>query len=65
MAGAERPKRAVVVDADNPLVEIDGEFFWREDHEERSLPGNGIRRTAARTTTASEMAQPLLERPSS
>jgi len=34
MAGAERPKRVVVVDADNPLVEINGEFFWREDHEE-------------------------------
>ena len=34
MSGANRPKRVVVVDADNPLVEIDGEFFWREDHEE-------------------------------
>ena len=34
MAGANRPKRVVVVDADNPLMEIDGEFFWREDHEE-------------------------------
>ena len=34
MAGANRPKRVVVVDADNPMVEIDGEFFWREDHEE-------------------------------
>jgi len=34
MAGAERPKRVVVVDADNPLVEINGEFFWREVHEE-------------------------------
>lgn len=28
-----RPKNVVVVDADNPLVEIRGEFFWREDHE--------------------------------
>lgn len=28
-----RPKRVVVVDADNPLVEVDGEFFWREDHD--------------------------------
>lgn len=28
-----RPKRVVVVDADNPLVEVQGEFFWREDHE--------------------------------
>ena len=34
MAATERPKRVVVVDADNPLVEINGEFFWREDHEE-------------------------------
>jgi hypothetical protein len=34
MAGAERPKRVVVVDADNPLAEINGELFWREDHEE-------------------------------
>jgi hypothetical protein len=23
----------VVVDAENPLVEIQGEFFWREDHD--------------------------------
>jgi hypothetical protein len=28
-----RPKRVVVVDAENPLQEISGEFFWREDHE--------------------------------
>jgi len=34
MAAANRPKRVVVVDADNPMVEINGEFFWREDHEE-------------------------------
>jgi hypothetical protein len=33
MATPNRPKRVVVVDADNPLVEIQGEFFWREDHE--------------------------------
>lgn len=28
-----RPKNVVMVDADNPLVEVRGEFFWREDHE--------------------------------
>ena len=28
-----RPKRVVVVDAENPLQGISGEFFWREDHE--------------------------------
>jgi hypothetical protein len=28
-----RPKNVVVVDAENPLVEVRGEFFWREDHE--------------------------------
>lgn len=33
MATPNRPKRVVVVDADNPLVEITGDFFWREDHE--------------------------------
>ncbi|HET7415637.1 MAG TPA: hypothetical protein VFI97_08090 [Arthrobacter sp.] len=27
------PKRVVVVDAQNPLQEIHGEFFWREDHD--------------------------------
>jgi hypothetical protein len=32
-AGSQRPKCVIVVDADNPLVEIHGEFFWREDHE--------------------------------
>ena len=29
-----RPKTVVIVDAENPLVEIHGEFFWREDHEQ-------------------------------
>ncbi|MGH3472731.1 MAG: hypothetical protein ACRDPG_11910 [Nocardioidaceae bacterium] len=29
-----RPKTVVVVDAENPLVEIQGEFFWREDHDQ-------------------------------
>ncbi len=33
MAESTRPKRVVIVDADNPLQEIHGEFFWREDHE--------------------------------
>ncbi len=31
--GRVRPKRVVVVDADNPLVEVHGEFYWREDHD--------------------------------
>ena len=29
-----RPKRVVVVDADDPLTEVVGEFFWREDHDQ-------------------------------
>jgi len=29
----KRPTRVVVVDADNPMEEVRGEFFWREDHE--------------------------------
>lgn len=33
MAESTRPKRVVIVDVDNPLQEIHGEFFWREDHE--------------------------------
>jgi hypothetical protein len=28
-----RPKNVVIVDAENPLVEVHGEFFWREDHD--------------------------------
>lgn len=28
-----RPRHVVIVDADNPMEEIHGEFFWREDHE--------------------------------
>lgn len=28
-----RPKNVVVVDAENPLVEVHGQFFWREDHD--------------------------------
>ena len=33
MAEPARPKRVVVVDAENPLQEVHGEFFWREDHD--------------------------------
>lgn len=33
MDGSTKPKRVVIVDADNPLEEIQGEFFWREDHD--------------------------------
>jgi hypothetical protein len=33
MSESTRPKRVVIVDADNPLQEISGEFFWREDHD--------------------------------
>ena len=33
MTDVQRPRRVVVVDADDPLVEVRGEFFWREDHE--------------------------------
>jgi len=29
----KRPTRVVMVDADDPLEEVRGEFFWREDHE--------------------------------
>src|SRR5215213_2556673 len=32
-SSASRPKRVVVVDADNPLVEVQGQFFWQEDHD--------------------------------
>jgi hypothetical protein len=28
-----RPKRVVIVDADDPMVEVQGEFFWVEDHQ--------------------------------
>lgn len=34
MSDKTRPKRVIVVDADNPLQEIAGEFYWREDHEQ-------------------------------
>lgn len=33
MTQRARPKHVVIVDADNPMEEIHGEFFWREDHE--------------------------------
>ena len=29
----KRPREVVIVDAENPLEEIRGEFFWRDDHE--------------------------------
>lgn len=33
MTASNHPKRVVILDAENPLVEIQGEFFWREDHD--------------------------------
>jgi len=33
MSESTRPKRVVILDAENPMEEIHGEFFWREDHE--------------------------------
>lgn len=33
MSESTHPKRVVIVDADNPLQEIHGELFWREDHD--------------------------------
>lgn len=33
MTESTRPKRVVIVDAENPMEEIHGEFFCREDHE--------------------------------
>lgn len=32
MSELARPKRVVILDADNPLREIQGEFYWAEDH---------------------------------
>ena len=32
MTAPNHPKRVVILDADNPLVEVQGEFFWLEDH---------------------------------
>lgn len=49
MSESVRPKRVVIVDADNPMEEIHGEFFWREDHdrileqERRSAYEAGVR----------------------
>jgi hypothetical protein len=28
-----RPRRVVILDADDPMVEIHGEIVWREDHD--------------------------------
>ena len=33
MSDIKRPREVVVVDAENPMEEIHGEFFWREDHD--------------------------------
>jgi hypothetical protein len=33
MTESTRPKHVVIVDTENPMEEIHGEFFWREDHE--------------------------------
>lgn len=28
-----RPRNVVILDAEIPLVEVSGEFYWREDHD--------------------------------
>jgi hypothetical protein len=33
MNESARPKRVLFVDAENPLVEISGDFYWLEDHD--------------------------------
>jgi hypothetical protein len=33
MSEIKRPREVVIIDAENPMEEIHGEFFWREDHE--------------------------------
>ena len=30
---SKRPERVIIVDAENPLVEIHGRFVWEEEHE--------------------------------
>lgn len=29
----KRPERVIIVDADNPMVEIHGRFVWEDEHE--------------------------------
>ena len=45
MSEIKRPRQVVIVDADNPMEEIHGEFFWREDHEQIV---NAVRESAYR-----------------
>ena len=33
-AAHPRPKNVIILDANNPMVEVRGEFYWREDHEQ-------------------------------
>ena len=33
-ASQPRPKNVIILDANNPMVEVRGEFYWREDHEQ-------------------------------
>jgi hypothetical protein len=30
---SQRPERVIILDADNPMVEIHGQFVWRDEHE--------------------------------
>jgi len=32
MTTRPRPKNVIILDKDNPLVEVIGEFYWLEDH---------------------------------
>ena len=29
----KRPERVIIVDADNPMIEIHGQFVWQEEHD--------------------------------
>lgn len=66
MTATNRPKRVVIVDADNPMVEIHGAFFWKEDHEvllaEAHRVGYEAGYRAGATHTASQQPQTVVLR---
>src|SRR3954447_20718475 len=67
-----RPKNVVMVDAENPMVEVHGEFFWREDHDRilaharqvayRDGYAAGWHAAAARASTSAAAPQQLVLR---
>jgi hypothetical protein len=61
MNESTRRKRVVVGDAENPLVEVSGDFYWLEDHQR--IVSQGRESASPRATRTGSQLPPNGDRP--